>query len=234
MAAGRPAAGGGRWIDVAPERLLVWLDGFAERHGETTVTGTPEGIEAVAADGAVARVIAWLPPEGGFPPGGTAAGLVLHAVEDRVVGVLLVRRGGHAAGVFRGRELIASKVGSTYVQSRAKAGGWSQQRFARRRANQAGGAAREASAVAARVLLPHAAALEAVLLGGDRTMAAAALDDPALALLRRLVTEPFLNTGDPRLALLKETPRQFRALRVHLSEPGAHEPPPRGDGLSGC
>jgi Actinobacteria/chloroflexi VLRF1 release factor len=232
VAAGRPAAGGGRWIDVAPERLMAWLDGFAERHGQVTVTGTPEGVEAVAADGAVARVLAWLPPPGGFPPGGTAAGLALHAGEGRVVGVLLVRRGGHAAGVFRGPELVASKVGSVYVQSRAKAGGWSQQRFARRRANQAGNAVREASAAAARVLLPHAAALEAVLLGGDRGMAAAALGEPALAPLRALVTEPFLTTGDPRLAVLKATPKQFRALRVHLTE--GHEVPPPGGGVSGC
>lgn len=218
--AGRPAAGGGRWIDVAPERLMGWLDGFAERHGPLRVTGTAVGVEAIAADGAVARVSTWLPTAGGFAPDATAAGLVVHAAEDRLVGVLLVRRGGHAAGVFRGRELVASKVGTVYVQSRTKAGGRSQQRFARRRANQADSAAREAAAAAVRVVLPHAAALDALLLGGDRGMASAALDDPALAPLRRLIAEPFLTTGDPRLAVLKDTPRMFRSLRVHLTEPG--------------
>ena len=30
---GRPAAGGGRWIEVAPIRFERWCAGFAERHG---------------------------------------------------------------------------------------------------------------------------------------------------------------------------------------------------------
>jgi hypothetical protein len=28
----RPAAGGGRWVDVDPERLPAWLNGLAVRH----------------------------------------------------------------------------------------------------------------------------------------------------------------------------------------------------------
>ena len=50
---------------------------------------------------------------------------------------------------------IASKVGSGYVQGRTKAGGWSQQRFARRRANQAHALWNDAADVAARILLAH-------------------------------------------------------------------------------
>ena len=42
-------------------------------------------------------------------------------------------------GVASGDRLTAHKVGTRYVQSRTAAGGWSQQRFARRRANQADG-----------------------------------------------------------------------------------------------
>ena len=53
--------------------------------------------------------------------------------------VVLVRRGGYAVGVASGDRLTAHKVGTRYVQSRTAAGGWSQQRFARRRANQADG-----------------------------------------------------------------------------------------------
>ena len=30
----RPAAGGGRWVEVDPERLSRWVAGFAERQGE--------------------------------------------------------------------------------------------------------------------------------------------------------------------------------------------------------
>jgi hypothetical protein len=31
--------------------------------------------------------------------------------------------------------------------------------------------------------------------------------------------ERFLTVPDPRLAVLRETPRMFRAIRVHLTEP---------------
>ena len=67
---------------------------------------------------------------------------------------MLVRRGGHAVGVFRGAELLASKVDSSYVQGTTKAGGWSQQRYARRRANQSRAAFADAATTAVRVLLP--------------------------------------------------------------------------------
>jgi hypothetical protein len=161
------------------------------------------------------------PPADGFNGGGdeAAAAVAGHAAADRLIGVVLVRRGGHAAGVFRGAALLDAKVDHAYVQGRTKAGGWSQRRFARRRANQAGHAVRDAAAVAARVLLPHAAALDAVVLGGDRSMAAATMAEPALARLRPLVAGPFLNVPDPRLALLEGAPKGFRAVRVHLAEP---------------
>ena len=85
-----------------------------------------------------------------FPP--LAGPLTEHALRPRLVGVLLVRRSGFAVGVFDGTELVASKVDSSYVQGTTKAGGWSQQRYARRRANQASAAFADAADAAARVL----------------------------------------------------------------------------------
>ncbi|MDX6432918.1 MAG: hypothetical protein QOE54_5284, partial [Streptosporangiaceae bacterium] len=41
MSKGRPASGGGRWLEVAPERIARWLAGFGERHGG--VTGVARG-----------------------------------------------------------------------------------------------------------------------------------------------------------------------------------------------
>ena len=49
--------------------------------------------------------------------------LLEHVGRDRFVGAILVRRGGHAVGVFDGRVLRTSKVGRGYVQGRTKAGG---------------------------------------------------------------------------------------------------------------
>src|SRR5690348_2182590 len=48
---GRTAAGGGRWVDVAPERLPRWLANFASRHGAYRETG----LIVTAEDGASAE-----------------------------------------------------------------------------------------------------------------------------------------------------------------------------------
>jgi hypothetical protein len=206
----RPAAGGGRWVEVAPERLGRWLAGFAERHGEVSTAAGLDAVVLTAADGAVATVEVPFPP---LPPG---ADLVAHALHERTVGVLLVRRGGHAAGVFVGPRLVASKVGSRHVQGRTAAGGWSQQRFARRREGQAAVAFAAAATDAAGVLLSQP--LHGLVLGGDRAAADAVLEDPRLAPLRPLVTGRLLAVPDPRLKVLQEV--AFRDVRIRVEEPG--------------
>jgi hypothetical protein len=72
-------------------------------------------------------------------PAAIAEALAAHARKPRTVGVLLVRLGGFAAGVFTGYPPVlgAAKVGSRLVHGRSAAGGWSQHRFARRREKQA-------------------------------------------------------------------------------------------------
>jgi hypothetical protein len=185
----RPAAGGGRWVTVSPDRLPRWLAGFAERHGETS----SDGATFTAADGAVAEV------EVPFPP--LVGDLVEHVQRPRTVGVLLVRKGGHAAGVFEAGRLVSSKVGSRHVQGRSAAGGWSQQRFARRREGQADVALQAAADVAVRILL--AQPLDAVVTGGERTAVDAVLADRRLEPLRPLVTGRLLDVPDPRLTVLQ-------------------------------
>ena len=105
----RPAAGGGRWVSVSPERLQRWLDGLAARHGHVGRTAQEGAVRLTAQDGAVAEVVVPFPPLEG--------GLVEHVMRDRRVGVLLVRLGGCAVGVFDGARLVSSKV-TTPLQSR--------------------------------------------------------------------------------------------------------------------
>jgi hypothetical protein len=131
---------------------------------------------------------------------------------------VLVRRGGYAVGVFDGRALIDSKVGSGYVQSRTKAGGWSQQRYARRRANQAAQAYAEASEAAVRILGPVADDLDAVVGGGDRAGVEAVLSDSRLGRVRARFGGVVLPTPDPRLRVLEDFGDQFRAVRITLNE----------------
>jgi hypothetical protein len=193
-----------REVSVAPERLARWLAGFAERHGDTETTVGADTVELCGGDGAHA----WLDVP--FPP--LVGDLVEHANRTRRIGVLLVRRGGYAAGVFDGPALVSSKVGSAYVQGGTKAGGWSQQRYARRRANQASAAFAEAADTAVRIL--GAAELDAFVAGGDRDAIRAVLADRRLAHLAP--TGRWLEVKDPRLKVLAATAEQFRAVHIRL------------------
>ena len=212
-------AGGTRWIEISPERLAGWLESFTQRHGDVTSEAGPAVVTFRAADGAVAECHAPFPP---LPEGtDTADGIRAHALAERTVGVLLVRLGGYAAGVFTGpaAHLEASKVGSRLVHGRSAAGGTSQQRFARRREKQASEALGAAARAAAAVFGPYEGKLDAVVLGGDRRAMAGLRGDPRLRPYFKLAVERFLTVPDPRLTVLRDTPRLFQAVRIRLTEP---------------
>jgi hypothetical protein len=227
------AAGETRWIEVSPDRLAGWLESFAQRHGDVTGEGDRAVVTFRAADGSVAECHVPFPPlRDPGPPGdagagqvaGWAARIVAHAQAERTVGVLLVRLGGYAAGVFTGPSaghLAASKVGSRLVHGRSAAGGQSQQRFARRREKQAGEAVGAAADVAAAVFEPYKDQFDAVVLGGDRRAIAGLREDPRLRPYFKLAVERFLTVPDPRLAVLRSAPRQFQAIRIRLTQPPA-------------
>lgn len=228
--AARPAAGGGFWVEVGAERFVRWCDGFAVRHGGLAgadLSGEPEAqiLELAAGDGATASCHVPFPPLGPFPesaastPQAVADVLAAHALIDRRVGVLLVRRGGYAAGLFSGSQLLDHKVGSRYVQGKTKAGGWSQQRYARRREGQAREAYAAAAEAAAKILLPVADTLDALVTGGDAAAIATLRAETRLDALWARERGPFLNVGDPRLDDLRQCPQTFRAVRVRLVEP---------------
>jgi hypothetical protein len=175
---------------------------------------TSSALALSAPDGAGAVVEVPFPPlVGPAEP----RSVVEHALVDRTVGAVLVRKGGYAVGWFTGRRLVGSKVGSAYVQGRTKAGGWSQQRYARRRANQAHQAYAEVADVAAGLLLPHLAELTAVVGGGDSVGVHAVLADPRLAALRALLQPRVLPTADPRLRVLEAFGDQLREVRIRLN-----------------
>ena len=209
----RPAAGGGRWVTVAPERLERWLAGFAERHGPTTSAYDGERVVVTAADGARAEVEVPFGPLVG-------SDLIAHVQADRRLGVLLVRLGGYACGVFDGPRLVASKVGSRQVHGRSAAGGQSQQRFARRREGQARVALQAAADTASRVLVPHAGSLDGLVVGGERTAVDGVLADQRLAALRPLVTGRLLDVPDPRQKVLESAYPLLREVWIRVAEPG--------------
>jgi hypothetical protein len=208
-----------RRLEIAAPRFTGWLEGFESRHGKLTAEASDEAVTFTAADGSAA--VCQVP----FPPlraAGSAEELAkaieVHVTADRTVGVFLVRLGGYAAGVFTGAEpvLAASKVGSRLVHGRSAAGGQSQQRFARRRENQAQQALTAAADTAVAVFEPYQ--LDALVLGGDRRAFAPIRNDARLAPYLKVATEAFLTVPDPKLAVLRETPRMFRAIRILLTE----------------
>jgi Actinobacteria/chloroflexi VLRF1 release factor len=241
-----PAAGGGRWVEVPPERLVSWIAAFAQRHGGAASVAHDEAGAAVtftAADGAAAECHPPFPlltthpafPPVSPPPAADAAdevrvaaeGLAAHAGAGRTVGVLLVRLGGYAVGVFAGSppRLVSSKTGSRLVHGRSAAGGWSQHRFARRRENQAATALRAAADAAAGVFGPYGPdGLDAVVLGGDKRSVAGLRDDVRLEAYLARATDRFLTVPDPRLAVLRDIPRAFLAIRIRLTDPESDGP----------
>jgi hypothetical protein len=206
-----------RWIDVPAPRLDRWLAGFAERHGSVTWSATPEEVVVIAADGSGAECRVPLPPlaaDAAAPFGG----LVAHVCAERTVGVLLVRLGGYAAGIFEGPRLVASKVGSRPVHGRSAAGGWSQKRFARRREGQSRTALDAAASAAASVLLRRAGDLQALVTGGDRGAVTAVLGDARLATLLPLVAANLPDMPDPNRKVLESSYARFMSVRIRVSD----------------
>jgi peptide subunit release factor 1 (eRF1) len=125
----------------------------------------------------------------------------------------------YAVGIADGLELTVSKVDSHYVQSRTAAGGWSQQRFARRRANQAKAAAGDATETVVRLLVPEAGSLAAVVTGGDRRTVETILDDRRLDQISALVHSRFLDVPEPKQSVLRQAVLTARSIRIRLRDP---------------
>jgi hypothetical protein len=237
-----PAVGGGRWVEVPPERLVSWIVTFTRRHGGVGQISRDKGGAAVtltAKDRATAECHLPFPPLPSFQDGSdpaAAAGLIVaHAVADRTVGVLLVRLGGYAVGVFAGSppRLVSSKTGSRPVHGRSAAGGWSQHRFARRRENQAAAALRAAADAAAELFGRYGPdGLDAVVLGGDKRSVAGLGSDARLEKYLARATERFLTVPDPRLAVLTGIPAAYLAIRIRLTEPEQTGPEPDSPALT--
>ncbi|PWU43709.1 hypothetical protein DLJ46_29945 [Micromonospora globispora] len=212
----RPAAGGGRWVEVDPTRVARWVEGFADRHGPPTTTIQEYGLLLAAPDGATAEL--HTPP--GAPASADVPKFVATAAAPRRLGLLLARKGAVAVGIAAGEKLVVSKVDTRYVQGRTAAGGWSQQRFARRRDNQAKAALADAVELAVRLLLPEAATLAALVCGGDRRAVDTVLAERRLAPLAALRAERLLDVPEPRHAVLVGAIAAARAVRILVRDPG--------------
>ena len=113
--------------------------------------------------------------------GGARRAAVRHAAAPRTALLLLVRRGGFSVGLARDGALLDHSTGTRYVQGRTAAGGWSQQRFARRRSGQADALVGACADTVAAVLARAGPTPPVLVPGGDRRLLADVLADPRLA-----------------------------------------------------
>ncbi|MEV6878913.1 acVLRF1 family peptidyl-tRNA hydrolase [Amycolatopsis sp. NPDC051128] len=212
MAKARQVAGGGRAVEIPPERLAGWFERFSASHGGAAATeATAAEVRVTAADGATATATV---PFGPLEAGSVDA-LVAHALIPRRIALVLVRLGGHSVGVARDGRVELSRTGRHLVHGRSAAGGWSQQRFARRRAGQARHALRAAAQDVFEVLVPRLSEVDAVVLGGDRRALDELREDRRLAPLFARAEPRVLEVGEPSRAVLGEA--AVRALSVQVT-----------------
>ena len=203
-----------RTVLIPSARVVRWFENFAERHGPPSYDVRGGELHATAADHATA--VAALPFARPYAGEAAPAALADAVVVPARWGVLLVRKGGFAVARIAGERMVASKVGQRHVQGRTKAGGQSQQRFARRRDNQARQAYEAAAGHAARILTGP---LDALVCGGDRSAVDAVLTDPRLASFVQARVEPWLAVPDPRRAVLDQAVADACATAITVTEP---------------
>lgn len=213
----RAVAGGGRAVEVGPERLAGWFERFARQHdGARSTTVRATHVQVSAVDGVRAEVDVTFGEltDVGVRSGLVVADLVDHVLVPRRIGLLLVRLGGHSMGIAQGGRVLTSTTDSRQVHGRNKAGGWSQQRFARRREGQARVALQAAAEDAVRVLAPFVSDLDAVVLGGDRQALDVLRADRRLAGVFAKASDRVLDVAEPRRAVLDEAAVRARAVEI--------------------
>jgi hypothetical protein len=202
-----------REVLVVPARVERWMENFATRHGAFSLAVEDGALTGAADDGAtfVAR-----PPFGSSYDGPPDVVAFQQSLERPAHwGILLVRKGGFAVARLAGDTIEESKVGQRHVQGRTKAGGQSQQRFSRRRDNQARAAYEAAAGHAHRILTGP---LTALVCGGDRTAVEQVLEDPQLRRWGRLRVEPWLAVPDPRRSVLDQAVLDAGSVAVTVTD----------------
>src|SRR5262245_43688701 len=95
----RPAAGGGRLVDVSPDRLPGWIDRFTARNGFETAWGlVPSTADGVVTLSALNGTEAHLYPPPGAPVAVNLDEFVTVAQEPRRIGLVLARQASVAVG----------------------------------------------------------------------------------------------------------------------------------------
>lgn len=189
-------------------RLERWVENFGARHGRTALDVSDGSLVGSAEDGST--FAASLPFSRSYTGAAATADFVAACEPPQEWAILLVRKGGFAVARLHGTVMVESKTGQRHVQGRTKAGGQSQQRFARRRDNQARAAYEAAADHAARIV----ASAPLLVVGGDSVAVDAVLADARLR--RASVVGEFLTVPDPRRAVLEQAVLDACSVRMSV------------------
>jgi hypothetical protein len=187
---------------------------FAGRNtGLVGIEATAERVLLRAGDGTTAEIAV---PFGPMSVGERepVEALIAHLEGIVAVGIIAVRAGAHSVGIARAGVVMSSKTERPYVQGRTAAGGWSQQRYARRRGNQLTASLADAADASARVLIPVIGSLDAVVLGGDITALRTVLEDTRLAPLKALAQREFRDIPEPRRSVIDDLAERMFAVEI--------------------
>ena len=139
--------------------------------------------------------------------------------EPRRVGVVLLRLGRYAVGLFEGERLVDSKTGHRFVKGRHKAGGQSAQRFVRIREKQIREMFDKACEAVQARFEPVERDLDHVFLGGDRhTLGAFLKRCPYLRRLEDRTMKRLLPVARPSQDALETIPREIFKSQVLFVE----------------
>jgi hypothetical protein len=161
-----------------------------------------------------ARRLVVLPPfplrEGRCRAGCDASPLRSLLGEPRSVGVVLLRLGRYAVGLFEGERLVDSRTGHRFVKGRHRAGGQSAQRFVRIREKQIREMFDKACEAVQARFEPVERELDHVFLGGDKhTLGAFLKRCPYLRRLEGRTMKRLLPVARPGQAALEAMPREI-------------------------
>jgi hypothetical protein len=207
---------------VPAHRVERWIVNFSVRHGVTRLTVADGALSGSATDGST--FTAKLPFSDEYVGQPDAVAFARAVTTPASWGVLLVRKGGFAIARLAGVHTVESKIGQRHVQGRTKAGGQSQQRFARRRENQARMAYEAAADHAARILGSPSGQVRRlpIITGGDRVAVQEVLADQRLRGIT--VRGSFLTVADPKRAVLHQAVQDATGARFDVQNVVGSDP----------
>ena len=210
----RPAAGGGIEVEISASRIVGWVNRFAGRNtGVADLVAHADRLEIRGGDGTLATLEVPFGPMSmrGREP---VEALVDHLSGVGLLGLVLVRGGAHSIGTAKDGVVLSSSTDRAYLQGRTAAGGWSQQRYARRRGNQLTASLADAASTVERLLIPLASRLGGVVLAGDSTALRRVMVEPALDALSKLPSRTFGDIPEPRRAVLDAVAQRSLVVRI--------------------